>query len=1193
MAVQSSTSSMLRQAREEIISHSLDRISGLGIDGIQTSFDKLESIMDRFRNTTKGPSNDNDNQREEALSELNRAINFTLPFLESQTISSLTNIRTIYSRVITLYEGELQTSGSLPEKSIEATSALTQVSQETGSVKVNPQQQRQPLKPLKDNPLNQTHPIGFSFNVSPSHPYYAAHPTWCDRVSENSFDNEDAIVASYKAKMGIPKTEEMLTPFEQKRFQGIDKALNFILKELKKEKPDLQTIEFQIGEVYENIYQLLVIPINDIQQCLKPSPFTFILNQQEFRQGLEALLPTPKDKLAREILDETLNAMSEGTIDRKSSQLLTRYPAHQALIDDLTRAVHVLMKKAQEKILADIDNYKERNDDVKFCFNALFARQGHLIHKYDEMLHGRYSSLEEIPRGIPSNRIHCASYIPAITGLLRACEAFLSSPDKTEKEYIALSEGFDSYLQQRNLAQVFQDKVFRLIQFLERVKSVLQWPQEYELSDGEMHYLRQKVYFLMFISNKQLGTEPAVPYAYLTINEEKIKEESLKLKNKATPTGKKIEACRTLYHARIPWKALRAIGTLCHGSGGVSEAALAQNQQLLQDSFGDFVQDLPRVQRSIEELIDFEVAACSSSPNLTPPSPLPIGCYANIQLIGNLTESKRTVSAVVDLLDRWTNLRLTTDELAQPKAKFAHLRTLQILGENVKILRDSGVLGDDEAWKFLEEMRDLLSHSERISVFKRLQILLNEPRHQRLFTLLREDFQMLREYFSGRMKLLEKATTWAHTKRIQQEAENSSVELTCIGVQELCVFLDDKIPSDIQDKLRQSLLQRAAQERRKKIFQIKKDLLASQFNPSDIGSLPLTKVQRGDLEEAIKVISSPQAAQNSHRSVQPKLRATTLKNIQELKKDQRLTAQLDQLTEAEKLISSDEHLDKIPSVKQLLEAIMSSWTQGRKPPLLVAAVGNLKKMTESIDEYVNEKKESLSALVESISTYEESSIEETCNGLIRQMQLRPMNKDDLMLQIAQLGIVAENDRKIWIDAQLMCIKKKKVSAPAEDPHKNEKTRKKAIGCINAINQRIHNLDKLLSIKDKGDVTRALHGDPMLRLACQYLLADFKDSASTLELCLDTLSRFLNVDREFIKEIKNDLQQAMEKRDDLAHNHEVTEPGSTTSAGYVFHEGIYISQLLLNFSLRDRPHMVVNSIDRKLAKLRHILETAVV
>lgn len=1062
-----------------------------------------------------------------------------------------------------------------------------------------------PLKPLEENPLKGTHPGGFCLGIGESHPYYQAHPEWCKAVQSTSLSIQEAVsyqrkLKECKHKMALQDVEEKLSQLEQGYLVNIDRAIDKIVREADKKAPEEAIIHGAIQAIYENSYQLLVKPVKDMLHYMQ-SFYFFALNQTEFRAGLTAALPTPIQTDYSQILTNILKAMERDDLEKVEEKLIKNYPDHEEMIKNLALTARSLIEQMLLKAEKEIQAYWE-HPEVSTCFGIIFSASRSLFDKYNAMLEGRYSSIKEASRDLPISRIYYASYIPKISFLLKGCEAFKSSSSEIEVKAWKLKDSCQEYLKLKNSAAHFQVTIQPLLMFWQCIKNILLWPKTCEMSEGEINYVIQNLYFLIGISNKNLTDKSLIPYEFLSLSEQDQKNAQAALKRKDLSLSKKREACRTLFHARIPWAALQAIGSLLHRSGGMSESLADENKKLVRSALYDLIQDLPTVEKAIEELIEFETSEFSSNPYLSPPAELSQGCYTNIYLLGNFSDVSRNFKKLEEVLGFWNNRPLATQDFAAPKVKYAILRTIQILGEISKNIGNVGVLSQDPPiWNRLEKLRNLLSHPEIISIYKKFVALIDDPERKSrdIFVNIFEDFRTLREYFHERKRLFDKLQTWTDRKQAQQ-GKNHQTDLELKGLLGLYVLVAGKLSRDQKLQIQQTVEQQKAKENREIIKSIKEKALnnVSSITEDELKQLPLSKNQKRELDKARKSITSPKAAQNNARMAKEsalKLIKVMIKACKENKVFASLNSSLDDFGNiaiaCESSIDTAFFNENVLKLRNFLIEIKKNWKNQEVQFSELKTIENeLPVLSESVQDFIERKKLESTELINLVPIYTDlSQAQEKAQSFIDSIELDEISEENLLFQITALGITDPEAIKLWRTSIQACKKAPPLqNIEQKDDEENliETYRKQVIDCIKTINNILGRLDALVRLESKG--LNGLQQDPLLQLACEHLVSAFRAKASLLESRLESIRHLFPFCHQFFQTIQEQLTYSIGVGNDILHVHEVTEPSSATPYGKIFHLQMHIQQLLLNMSTGKERNVFIDSLHRNLSQLKEFL-----
>lgn len=1053
-----------------------------------------------------------------------------------------------------------------------------------------------PLLPLEKNPLKETHPGGLCQWISEDHPYRQDNLAWCEAASEFPKITDAPLytqqIAEYKTKMGLPDVEEQLSLLEEEYLEKIDAALE---KLLGKENPHEAVVEAAMGTIYESIYQLIVMPIKDVLSYMQTPINVFMMNQMEFRSELEKKLPAAQDPISQEILEKIIRAMEDRSLKETEQTLIAQYSDRTEMVQELVHTAEELIQQALARADAQIDQYWQ-SPEMQFSFGAIFNRCEHLWEKYQMMLNGRYTSLKEIPRGLNDGKIHVLSYSGPLCKLLRACEAFLSSNEPNRKEMFNTScRKFFGY---RRGAAHFQNSIQPLLKLLQPIRNILAWPGVYELSEGEQKYMSMNLYFLMAISNTQMSGKSLIPYDLLSISDEDLKIAENHLKNRKSSMEQKRKACRTLFHARIPWKALQAIGSLMHRSGGVPEKMAQINQQRVGAALTDLVPELSIAAEAIQDLLEFEAMEFSPNPSTVAPAKLPDGCYANIHLLGSSSEIERNMKKAQEVLSLWRNWPFTQDDFRSKKIRFAILRTIQTIGEISKNLNRVGFLSEDPIWDLVEALRDLLAHTDRVSISKRLKVLIHDPDSNVLRNVL-EDFRTLLEYFEQKNASFNDAQTWTDRKRLQAAISKTYLEFR--GLQDLYIFLAAKLPTQTTETLKQTIEMEGSVQAREEMLSIKKAFLesSSKLDSIELEKLPLTKKQIKTLKEAIKVFKSTVAAKNNAREAKLGALKASVKLCREFQKSRVLTVcnmQLEELSlqinNLEKLIDSSDFARHLPPLIDLFNQIEQVWSSNQIPTPeehWQTLKDNLVILAETVEGFVERKKIEYESLLQSLLLYEDlSAAKQVAGELIRDMQLEQVGKEDFILKIKTLGVIKDE----WEKAYRLCTAKKtpiqkSEEAPAINPL--EETKKKTLRGIRGIIDSLQKLDELLIGCVGPNGLDRFQKDRHMQLASEYLVADFRAQAASLEECLEFIKYTVPLDPQFLQSIQDSLQSSIIKGNEILHVHEVTQQSTMTEYGRRLVLFQHIQSLLLNWNGGKDKDVLIESLHLKIVQLEEFIE----
>lgn len=992
----------------------------------------------------------------------------------------------------------------------------------------------------QENPLGGTHPAGFCYGIGERDPYRQAHPEWCLAIQTTFPKILDSSsyrhrLAECKKKLALTDAEEGVSVYDRDQLDQIKKAVQTIHDELGKKECNEKLVTAAILTLHERAYHLLVMPIREILTYAQSRHNIYIMNQSRFREVLSEIVINDK-----KILDRVLSGMI-GNLEQLAQQLVKEFSAEQDSVQKLIVVAKRLIDEEVERALGDVERYwKEK--DVNYCLTRCFAKQEQLFGNFQGMLNGRYASLQEIPMGFSDGKIHRRSYVPKLAYLLKGCEAYEADCDCAR---------FLSHLRiyLSNPEEHLQKTVVPLLFFGQCVKNILLWPRMFALSDGERKYILDNLYILMGIANNKLPGDIKISYSYLRISATEKESAQKILKNRNASLEKKRQACRTLLHSRIPWQALCAVGALLHRSGGVPETVAESRRQQVSDAIVDLVDELKIVDQMIDALISFELTEYSQEPLPEVKEP-PCGCYQHIFRLAGHREEGRSLEKINGVLRQWNNIPTVASE----KVKFAMLRTLQILGEMCKNLGEYGLLSDDDIWAKLEELRDLLSHSERFIVAKRIERLLADDRS---FSQLQDDFRALEGYF--------------------QHLTKRKTYLALTGLESIYLLLTEKIPAETRDKLAETTACAEACLIRRRMYAIRSELYAVVYTRTlpdnyveEVEFLPLTKLQKEELRKIIQTLISPKAAVNNAKnekvSVEKRIRAI----LADCKKSPQLKDFASTMDQALAKLDSG----SIQEVQPLLQKV--DWND-YKQDKIKELYAQLPWLTETVDGYVERKCKEFQSLLDKIF------IVDNPQQLINNLQLGPMSEEALTLRLKQLGVA---NQTLWMQTLEKLQRKAPQEAQTiENRITLETVKKSAIECIEFILHRIHHLDQLYPIGQRR--LAVFQGDPLLQLACEYLTADFRAKASLLEDCLETIRQLRQeLPQQMIQEVQSTLLASVAEANEMLHVHDVTEPGTETENGRIVSLHGFISQLLINYT--SSSGVAVDSFVIKLRILKAML-----
>lgn len=1027
-----------------------------------------------------------------------------------------------------------------------------------------PEEGGQELRPLRENPLVGFTRLGFGLSHMNSLNFHQKYRAWFEVLDRGHLSPRRGAgylsnLQRFKDTLGIPEIEEGAGRNSEHLIK-IEQAARMILYELSKEDPDLGKLQPYIDTIRDHAYELIIDPEKEVLAYIQSPLKIFIDNQTEFQEELEKI--TQKNPLKETLSQRIVEAACQGKVLEEKEKLVKEYPDEGEIIGRLAEAIEQLFLKVIEIALKKIGEYQKRRE-VAICYEW-FLRFPHLLDKYQALQRGQYFSIADIPReSFFSGQIYYPSYVPSLSSLIVACQN-LQKGDRSKAS-------FEEYLLLQRKYRHFQETLVPLSFFLEVIDNMLFWPAVYEPSEGEWEFLSQSIMFFMGIANKNFPGNIRIPYEYLSISEDKIKSETALLRKKNVTTARKRIACRYLYHANIPWKSLRTIGNLTHRSGGVSDQEAAAKDQLLRTAIVGFIGDLSQVKEAVSALIDFELREFDSEPFIVEPDQFSPLFYPGINLLGNFEESRVHVRESLEILNHWYNRALKPSDFSEPKIQYAILRTIQFQGEVTKNIREFGVLGVDPIWQLFEEIRDLLSHSERIQTERRLEELLENPQNRSFSMGIVEDIRNIREFLQRRFDLLNSCKTWDERLRYLNSGAQLRTYLDLPGLESFFIFLTNKISTEVQDNLLRSLRSEQSIRRRAEISSIVRRFLHQEFDSTNykdsVKLLPLTTTQKKEVENGIKLVISSKAARNDAKDAKHSMLKTSISVIDSLLQNKRgnyprdeLTALKGMLEDIKESIEEEAFEGKVNEARGFFQRLKENPSLPQERLSVIEE--NLANLTEDVEGYLTRKKELLFSILNAIPIdLSDSDIEARAIQIIQDMQLGKISPGSLEISLYQLGI-NEEEKERWIQANQCCLGTKNIVSAEESERSEILELKQMEQSIEKIQNRIRRLDRLMMDQDAGSIMK----DPLFLLACQYLISDFRSAASNLELNLESIKyAFVPLQNlEFIQEIQRNLLFFMKRGNDILHAHDISEPGTMTPYGIKFLTQQDVARLIYDF-----------------------------
>lgn len=1057
-----------------------------------------------------------------------------------------------------------------------------------------------PQAPLQPSPLGRKSVQGFAVALDPLHPYRQKHPKWCQNV-ENGFSDASyaGLIKQCKVEMGILEAHEELTHPQRSFVEQIKRSMKSLLDKLNQpQHPSLQDMQRLIRAICENTYKFIFSPVWEIEAYHQSSLHIFIQNQIAFRKALEEEFSSFNEG-SNQILDQILKAIQTNKIDKVCVELEINYPEQRNIIQCLKIKSKALVEAEQQRVRREIDQYLNKPQTQACLENIIYQECPHMKNYR--------LSLTEIPSAPYCTSLPPDFYVDKLSAFLKAWQDFQTSP-RNESDWAQFKAALESVYNDKNIEH-FQKVVTPLIQFWQSIENILLWPQEYLISEKEEDYLIRNLYIFMGISNTSLAQTTLIPYDYQNIPEQKLKHAEATLKSPKSSFEQKREACRLLLHAQIPWKDLCAIGGMLHRSGSVTEKTAKQNRSLVCQALPDLILDLPRLKKALEALIEFELKECSKPPFYEIPQKSSEDDYSFIHILGASSILQRNFEKLQLTLHFWTNQQLSGNAYAQPKIKYAILRTIQIMGELFKNLRSAYALSEDEIWDCVEDLRDLLAHVERSRIQKRLTTLIQDqsPFASKVFAGLFDNLRSLREHFQSESSISRNNQTWADIKQRYSTASQHKTYLLLEELQNFYLYLAEKIPEVKQEELRKTVKSAKAQQTRREIIEIQQALLQGNYQNIDLAKLPLTQNQQTKLKECLKVLQSPKAAENNAIQAKPAnltkliniFKSLSVNKFSEENKthiemiQKMLTLKNYEKDDLEAISSAD--LLKDPTFKTRIQHIQALFQKLRKEWPNQNQIESVEdffiSFIESAEDFVLRKKEEFHSILESVEIVQEEQVDTQVEQLIRSLQLSPISSQILKMTIKTLGITEKSDEILWENVRKICSKEDVSSPTSAAQDENQTAKKKALKSIEAITDKTQALKDLLpSNLQSEQALDTYRKDSLLQLGSQYLISAFRSAASSLELAIEMFRHDYPDQQFFFQDIQHHLVILIQHGNDILHVHDVSEPDTRTTVGRIFSDYGNLQRLLQNLDLASNSNRQLPSLIQKLTFLKHLVES---
>lgn len=1073
----------------------------------------------------------------------------------------------------------------------------------------DPQLPLRPLLPLAENPLRKTHPLGFPLGASGGD-YYERYPEWCEnvlsypRMRGSSYEKE---IKRCEQALGLDNGRRGLDQKELKWKAAIDRALKIIQEVQQIDVENLKQLYSQFGTIYENVYQFIFSQLRNVQNLKDRGHFFTIFFQMDFYDELKDVFPERHEAPFNDIRLKILESQTQTDVEASSAKikkLQEEYPDSAEKIEELARLAQAFVQRKRKELDRKITDYLGWPEVIS-CWQQIFKRCPNLQENYNQMKRGRFSSLEEISHD-PQARFFKDPYIFLFSKVVTACERFVASPQKGADELNQLQEALRDYEIFNQQLSHFDDRIEPIVFLKDLINNILQWPGVYEMAKGEKHYLSIAVYWLITISNKELTGEPKIPYIYQNIPDKRKADALYALSSPNKTTAQKREACRVLLYSRIPWKALLAIGSLFHGGGGIKPEQIELNRKLLGEVIIDLFNEFHIVEKAMADLIGFELSEFSNSPSLQLPTALPEGCFKHIHLLGDRESIIKNLDEICSILQWWGTTTLDASQVNEKRVKYAVLRTIQMIGELSKNLRQSGLFNvNDSASRCIEQLRDLLAHLEKSKVNKRLQALIemeNLPGCH--FGAIIEDFRELLHYFNLQRTNILRAKEWSEMRNLQNVDQNFP-HLAVKSFRALVVYLDSHITIEAQAALRLAVMGEDAKNKRSTINQITKEFLAGHYERESceekIKKLPLTILKKKALLSGIQSLSN--CRHYYRRGAHFRSGATDPRILNVIKKyaDNKKTPDdekelfrklIEKLSEGRVSLeeeSSNEQLSpRIQAAQQQFAAIIAL---KRSRGTCVSELENVEtrfiELTETLDGFVTRKTREVKSILDSFDAYEnDSMIDHEVTRLIEKMESNSVSLDELCLSIHTLGIDGEvrwQEAFRQYEGRLAkgAVHPSEVAAESIPQFDFVKMR----WTINSILEILDQLHGFLP-QDHDHY----HRDKTLQLSCQFLYSSFRGRAIKLEYEIEFLKSIYPSYRQHLNAIQDKLNRVIDQANDVLHVHTTTEVSTLTPFGQAFVERLFLGELAKDMSVGQEQQFTINSLRTELRTLLELIES---
>jgi hypothetical protein len=271
----------------------------------------------------------------------------------------------------------------------------------------DPQLSLRSLLPLAENPLRQTHPLGFPMGASGTD-YVQKYPEWCEnvlsspRMRGSSYEKE---IKRCEQEMGLENLRRELSQKEKGWKTAIDRALNIIQDLPEVNLTNLKQIYSQFQTIYGNVYQFVFLQVQNVMKLNNDKHAFLSCFQMDFYGELKGVFPERDQAPFANIRLKIFESQIQTDVEESSSKikkLQEEYPESSEKIEELARLAKVFVQRTRNELNRKINDYLCW-PEVSSCRKKIFRRCPNLQEKYSQMKSGRFSSLSEISHDYQAN----------------------------------------------------------------------------------------------------------------------------------------------------------------------------------------------------------------------------------------------------------------------------------------------------------------------------------------------------------------------------------------------------------------------------------------------------------------------------------------------------------------------------------------------------------------------------------------------------------------------------------------------------------------------------------------------------------------------------------------------------------------------------------------------------------------------